>query len=56
MKCIYHLSALVSSKACKMLYRSVEDLIQYLLSGRAAKRSDQLVEIQEFSMGIEKKF
>uniref|UniRef100_A0A2S2NTP9 Zinc finger protein n=1 Tax=Schizaphis graminum TaxID=13262 RepID=A0A2S2NTP9_SCHGA len=57
MKCICHSSALVASKACKMLPRSAEDLIRSVASyvSGSAKRSAQLVEIQEIFDGQRKK-
>lgn len=54
---MYYSSALVASKACKILPRSAEGFTRpkasYVLEN--AKRSPQLVEIQELLKDIEKK-
>lgn len=56
LKCICHSSALVESKACKMLPRSAELIcsVASYISG-SAKRCAQLVEIQQYFDGNREK-
>ena len=56
LRCICHSAALIASRACEELPRSVENLIKEISTyiSRSAKRNAQIVEMQEF-LGQEKK-